>query len=237
MVGTTPFSLDFVAPAARFGGARRGVGDFARSGDTDALRRGLGHYVSKGYGGASTASRRFSGTAVTAGALNQALARAAAGMPFGMDTPLDPNLLAGRSASEVMDAVVNAVRPVDGTLDAEASRAAIQDALSELLTRYPDADLLNLDAEQRAFAVERYTVADVFRRIQLDLGKTIMEKAPSAAMALSRLKEVREYVREVVSASFRRLRQGGRFPSAGRVGVVVRDALRATFTVFEGYAV
>ena len=232
---STPASPSPIAPAARFGGARRGLGDFARSGDTGALRRGLGRYVSKGYGGADTASRRFGGTAVTAGALSRTLARAAAGQPSGTENPLDPNILAGRSANEVMDAVVNAVRPIDGTQDAEASRTAIQDALSELLTRYPDADLLDLDAEQRAFAVERYTAADVFRRIQLDLGKTIMDKAPSAAMALSRLKQVREYVREVVSASFRRLRERGRSVTANRVGAVVRDALQTTFTVFEGY--
>lgn len=212
------------------------MGKFARTGDARALGRALSHYVSKGYGGASTASRRFGGTAVTASALGQALSRVASGQPAVPGSPLDPDLLAGRSAREVMDAVVNVVSPIDGTQDVEAGRAAIQDALTELLTRFPGADLLNLDAEQRTFAVERYTAADVFRRIQLDLGRTIMEKAPSTATALSRLKEVREYVKEAVSASFRRLREGGRSLTAGRIGLVVRDALHQTFVVFEGYS-
>ena len=48
-----------------------------------------------------------------------------------------------------MDAIVEAVRPADGTQDAEANRAAIKDALSELLTMFPDADLLNLTEDQR----------------------------------------------------------------------------------------
>jgi len=134
-----------------------------------------------------------------------------------------------------MDAVVEAVRPVDGTLDAEASRAAIHDALAEVLTRYPDADLLNLDPEQRTFAVERYTAIDVFRRFELDVGKTIYEKAPSAVMALSRLKQVRDYVKETVAASFRTLRDAGNAITAGRVQQVVREAIRETFQVFEGF--
>jgi hypothetical protein len=194
------------------------------------MRRSLGHYVRTGYGGSGTATRRFGGTAATAGALGGALARVAAGQPAAPGSPLDPALLAGRNAQEVMDAVVEAVRPVDGTQDAEAERAAIRDALSELLTKFPEADLLNLEPEQRAFAI------DVFRRFELDVGKTIVEKAPSAVTALSRLKEVREYVKQSVAAAFRKLRNAGRSLTSGRISQVVRDALRETFDVFEGYA-
>jgi hypothetical protein len=200
------------------------------------MRRSLGHYVGTGYGGSATATRRFGGTAATASALGGALARAAAGQPAEPGSPFDPALLAGRDAQQVMDAVVEAVRPVDGTQDAEAERAAIRDALTELLTRFPDADLLNLDAEQRTFAIERFTAIDVFRRFELDVGKTIVEKAPSAVTALSRLKEVRDYVKQSVAASFRKLRDAGRSLTSGRISQVVRDALKETFDVFEGYA-
>ena len=86
----------------------------------------------------------MAGTASTAGALGNALSALAAGEPAEAGSPLDPALLSGRSVDDIMDAVVEAVRPVDGTQDAEASRAAIRDALAELLTRFPDADLLSL---------------------------------------------------------------------------------------------
>jgi len=135
-----------------------------------------------------------------------------------------------------MDAVGEAVRPVDGTQDTEAARASIREALSDLLTRFPNADLINLNDEQRVFAVERYVALDVFRRFALDLGKTIQEKAPTAVAALSRLKQVREYAKETVAAAFRKLRAAGRTITTGRVGRLVRDALRETFEVFEGYA-
>lgn len=225
-----------LAPPARFLGARRALGEFAKSGSGGDMRRSMGHYVRTGYGGSATATRRFGGTAATAGALGGALAQVAAGQPAKPGSPLDPALLAGRNVQDVMNAVVEAVRPVDGTQDAEAERAAIRDALTELLTRFPDADLLNLDREQRAFAIERFTAIDVFRRFELDVGKTIVEKAPSAVTALSRLKEVRDYVKQSVAAAFRKLRDAGRSLTSGRISQVVRDALRETFEVFEGYA-
>lgn len=224
-----------LSPAARFLGARRSLGDYARGGERRDLRRSLRHYVRTGYGGSGTAVRRFGGTAATAAALGGALARVAAGQSAAPGSPLDPALLTGRSAQEVMGAVVEAVRPVDGTQDAEVARAAIQDALAELLTRFPEADLLNLDAEQRSFAVERFTAIDVFRRFQLDVGKAIQDKASSAAIALSRLKQARDYIKEVVASSFRGLRNAGRSLTAGRINRVVNDALHETFQMFEGY--
>ena len=225
-----------VAPARRFLGANRNLGDFARSGDGASMRRGLGQYVKKGYGGSSTATRRMGGTAQTAQALYSALS-SGSGNPFAAPgSPLDPALTGGRSADEVMDAVVEAVRPVDGTQDAEASRTSIKDALSDVLNQFPDADLLNLQQEQRELAIERFVAADVFRRVDLDIGRTIREKAPSAATGLGRLKEVREYVRQTVSASFRRLRDTGQQMSTGRVTQIVQMAIRETFLVFEGYA-
>ena len=224
-----------IAPSGRFRGTRLALGDFARTGDRGDLRRGIGHYVRTGYGGSGTTTRRFGGAATTAGALGRALAGVAAGQRPTAENPLDPRLLEGRTASEVMDAIVEAVRPVDGTQDAEAERAAIRDALSELLTRFPDADLLNLDPDQRAFAIEHFTAIDVFRRFDLDVGRSILENAPNAAAGLARLKEVKDYVQQTVAASFRRLHAAGRTLTGGRISQVVRSALRETFEVFEGY--
>lgn len=225
-----------VAPAGRFTQARRSLGEYARTGDRQALQRSVGHYVQAGYGGARTAIRRFGGTIATAQALGAALVGVAAGHPPTPGSPLDPALLAGRTADEVMDALIEAVRPVDGTQDAEAERAAIRDALSEVLTRFPNADLLNLTPEERSFAIERFAANDVCRRFELDLGQTIIDKAPSAVIALSRIKEVRSYIKECVAAAFRLLRNAGNRLTAGHLGQVIRDALQETFEVFEGYA-
>jgi len=224
-----------VAPDRRWLGVNRSLGEYARTGDSRAMKRGLGQYVRNGYGGSATATQRMGGTAATAGTFSGVLAGLASGQPA-PDSSLDPALLAGRSADEIMNAVVEAVRPVDGTQDAEASRAAIRDSLTELLTLFPDADLLNLTSDQRDLAIERYTAHDVFRRFDLDVGQTIRDKAPNAVVALSRLKQARDYVKETVAAAFRKVRDAGRKLTAGRISEVVRTALRETFEVFEGYA-
>src|SRR5262249_54588515 len=118
----------------------------------------------------------------------------------------------------------------------EAGRAAIKDALTDLLTIFPQADLLHLTEEQRGLAIERFVASDIYRRIQLDLGKTIQDKAPNATVGLARLKEVRNYVKETVAASFRALRAAGGTLTTGRVHDFVRAALSQTFQVFESYA-
>jgi hypothetical protein len=225
-----------LAPPGRFSGVRRNLGNFARGGKGSDLGRSFARYVRVGYGGAAAATRRFGATTATAAALGGALASLAAGRPAAPGSPLDPKLLKGRTAHEVMDAIVEALRPIDGTQDAEAERVAMREALTKLLDQYPNADLLNLDPDQRIFAIEQFTALDVFRRFELDVGKTIQDKAPSVVAALERLKQAKDYVGETVSAAFRTLRKEGMVPTGSRIAHVVRTALLAALTVFEGYS-
>lgn len=237
---TAPVQSTPVAPAGRFHGARLNFGKFACSDGGEAgsryLQRGLRNYVRKGYGGRANAVKRFGGTASTAASLYGALSSIAAGQPAPGNL-LDPTLLEGRSAREVMDAIVEATRPIDGTQDAEASRCAIKDALSELLTVFPEGnlDLRNLTEDQRTMAIELYVAFDVYKRVELDIGKVIGSKAPTAIVALSRLKEVKDYIRQTVNASFRKLRNAAQRITTGRVNQVVLTALEETFKVFEEY--
>lgn len=227
-----------IAPPRRFQGANRSLGEYARTGEHTRMHHGLGQYVKKGYGGSSTAARRKGGTSQTAQALYSALSGGGAVFAAGTEgnEVVDTKLSTGRSADEVMDAIIEAVKPVDGTQDTEASRASIKDSLSEVLKQYPDADLLNLRPEQRELAIERFVAADIFRRIDLDLGRTIREKVPNATTGLRRLKEVKAYVKEVVAESFRKLKNTGQRLITGRVAQIVQNAISETFQVFEEYA-
>ncbi|KZB63126.1 hypothetical protein AUP42_01660 [Thalassospira lucentensis] len=234
--GTENKPPEKIAPPHRWTGANRNLKKYAEGGgDQKDLKRSLHHYAKTGYGGSKGAAARMNGTAKTAAALGGVLSGLAAGSTItSAGSPLDPKLLSGRTASEIMDALVETVRPVDGTQDAEAERASIRDALSELLVNYPEADLLDLTDDQRSFAIERFTAFDVFRRFDLDVGKTIREKASSASSALKLLKQARDYVKQVVAASFRKLKNDGHSLTSGKIVNVVKDALQATYEVFEG---
>jgi hypothetical protein len=221
-----------MAPAGRFQPARVNLGRFTGTGSRSNMRRAVGHYIHKGLQGSGNAVSRFGGTTRAAGSLYGALSTLASGQaPAG--SPLDRNLLAGKTAQEVMATIIEAVRPTDGTQDAEAARDAMQRALAAMLEEFPNADLLDLTEEQRLFAIERYLALDVFNRACLDLAKTILRSAPSVASALSRMSDIRDYIREAIAAQFRRLRAAGAALSVRRVSELARNALREAFQVFE----
>lgn len=217
-------------PARAFAGARRSIGSFARSGDQKDMCRGLGHYVRTSYGGTSNAAKRHSGTVRTAGVLYNFLSDKQI-----QENRLDRSVVESRSATEIMDAIVEAVNPVDGTQDTESSRHSIRNALADLLQQFPDADLLELSEDQRQFVVERFISEDVFRRFQLDVGTSIQDKAPDIRTALSRLREIRDFVREKIGAAFREISGRGETISTRTANRVFRDALTITFRVFESY--
>lgn len=225
-----------IAPPARFGTARTSLGKFMRTGSGSDMRKGIANYVGKGLGGTKTATRRFGGTASTAGALYGALSALAAGQPAATGSPLDPVLLSGRSADEVTSAVIEAVRPVDGTQDTEATRNAIHNALSELLAKKADADPLNLAEEDRLFVIERFLAFDIYNRLMLDLGKAIQDKAPSISAELARVREIKNYVKQTVSAEFRKLQKEGQTLNSQRIAAIARQAIQDALDVFQGGA-
>jgi hypothetical protein len=228
--------LNPIAPAGRFGTARSSFGSFARTGSSSDMTKGLGRYVSKGWGGGKTAARRLSGTARTAGSLYSAFSGLASSMPTAAGDPLEQSFLNGRTANEITSAVVEAVRPVDGTQDAEATRDAIQGAVSELLAKAPEVDLLNLAEEDRLFVVERFLAIDIFNHLELDIGLAIQNNAPSISAALSRLRELKNYVKQAVAAEFRKILKTGEKLSARRVAAISRQCIQQALEVFEGGA-
>lgn len=197
------------------------------------MRRGIGRYVSKGYGGSATAARRMGSTARVAGNLAGALSGGIPGGGAAINARLEE--LRGKSAKEIINGIIDVVAPVDGTQDSEASRESVCEVLSELLDQRPDTDLLNLDDDSRSLVIERFVAADVYRRIFLDIGKKIQDAAPSAAVGLQRLRQVKDYVRETVKAAFAKVKSSGGDAQASVVSIA-RRALRATFEVFEAYA-
>ena len=224
---------ELVAPPARFRDSRRALGNFVRSGDARYLRRAVGHYVRTGYGGSGTMTRRLGGTAATAGRLNRVLQ---SGRVSDGDFLRDLALASGNDVNVVLDAIVNAASPENGTQDGESSRRAIRDALSDLLVRFPEADLLDLTDAQRSFIIERYVALDVYGRFCLDLQKTIMDKAPDPSTALRRLRQVREFISQEVSAAFRIVRENGTSATTANVASLTAHALRETLRVFEEYS-
>lgn len=225
------------APDARFQSARARLNRFAREGTPADMRAGLGRYV-KGHGGSSTAARRMGRASATAASLTAALAAFTRGET--VDTPsgqvLDPASLRGMSARDVTSLLADAFGPITGDQDGEVSRMAIDEALSELLEVHPDADLTALTEQQIQEVTGLYLSEDIYTRVCLDVGKSMQLNAPSAEVAARRFEQIREYIREIVSDSLRRLPQDGNMTTATELGVIVSNAIAETCRVFEEYA-
>jgi hypothetical protein len=147
----------------------------------------------------------------------------------------DAVLRGGSDVSAVLDAIADAASPVNGTQDAETSRRSVRDSLTDLLERYPEADLLSLSDAQRAFVIERFTTHDVFGRFLLDLQQAVVKAAGDPQTALGRLRQIREFIATEVSSAFRTIRDRGNPATRADVTRLTAQALRATMTVFEEY--
>ena len=197
------------------------------------MKRGVGHYIRKGLGGRGMATKRFGGTIKTAGLLHDVLSS----LSNGGATPggLSVDLLRGQTARAIIDAIIDAVRPVDGTLDAEGSRRCINDALSELLELFPDADILNLEPKAREYVMEVYLAQEVFQRFCQDVGEAIGRKAASIVSGLARLEEACAYIRETIAASLRKQSSNPTPISAAAISMMAESTLRDAFEVFESW--
>lgn len=221
-----------IAPRGRFKLANQNLNSYSKYGDSDSMKKGVGHYVKQGYGGASGAVRRFGGSIAAGAALFSALNEVSKGESVGGFSLRD---LRSKSTKEIVDILIDVVRPVDGTQDAEAGRSAVQTALSELLSQDENIDLLNLTEEQCLFVTERYIADDIFRRIQLDVGKNVQDNAPTISSAVARLREIKNYIKQTVAVAFRKTQNALESINSTRIKSILKSALTETFSVFEEY--
>lgn len=216
-------------------GARLRLGRYAKNGSRDDLRAGLKAYTNKGLGGPQRAAARMAGTSQTAGRLHDVLAALSQGEGLPPELGIDAAALAGRDAKEIGDVIAEAIRPSDGTLDAEASRDAIAQAVCDLVEQTPNADLTMLTLDQIELMVERYVAYDLSHRIELDVGLHIQGKAPDAATAVSRIEDMKAYLRESVAAQFRSARERGQRLTRKFAASIANAVMDETFQVFADY--
>lgn len=224
------------SPPGRWRGTRTALGKFAGGGSDRGrhLKRGLGHYSKSGMGGSRNAARRLRGSSRSAGTLHAALTSLSSGAPLPPDLGIDAQALAALPPDQAVDALVDAIRPIDGTQDAEATRDSAARALSEILAQNPD--LTNLTPAQIDQVTASLLGHDVAHRIELDVGKAVIDKAPTKGEGLERLQEMKDYVREVVAAEYAAERAKAGTVGKAAIERISNNAIQQTFEVFEDEA-
>lgn len=229
---------DPIAVRARFGGTRRNLRTFSQNGSASALGNALRQYATKGLGGSQNAARRMGGAVLRANALYGALSALAGRAPANaqaFDQYFNPERLSTLNASEIIDAIVVFVAPLDGSQDAEASQHAVSETLSDLFTHYPNANLNALTGPQIVWILARYLSAEINYRFQLDVGQTILKNAPSLQDGVLRLNEVRNYIISTVETTFQSNDVNANTITNTDMIRLTQRILEDTFAIFEEY--
>lgn len=225
--------LAVVAPPRRFGNARRYMGEYVSSGDRGSLKKALGSYSRKGMGGASNvASRMRTSTSAGAGLFNFLQ-----GVRDSSDTKVRDwvNQLTAKnlSAYEVADEIIDQVVSSGGSLEEESCRNSMAQAMSDLLAINPDIDLLNMDNDSIWTVIELFMANEAFNRLTLDIGQLFESAKCSPSEAVSRMNDMREYLKSEVSAQIQELRSDTTNPTKDEINNLLQSALKVTFDVFE----
>ncbi len=222
-----------MAPPRRFGNARRYLGEYASSGDRRSLRKALGSYSRKGMGGASNVANRMR-TSTSAGA---GLFNFLQGVRDSSDTKVrdwvNQLTLKNLSVYEVIDEIIDQVISTGGSLEEESCRDSMAQAMSDLLTISPDVDLFNMDNDSIWTVIELFMANEAFNRLSLDIGQLFESNKYSPREAVSRMNDMRDYLRSEISAQIQELRMGTSNPTKAEMNTLLQSAIKITFEVFE----
>jgi hypothetical protein len=227
-----PAAQPAVAPPARFGGARRNMSDYVKSGSPDSLRRALGHYSKTGMGGASRVAGRMQSSTRVASGMYSAFNSLRSGTNQTLANALSKLRDSGADAYSIIDAIVGYVCPDGGSLDEVSTRDSVSSALSDLFQKNPDIDITKLSDDNIWSLMSSFLGYEAFNRVQLDIGQAF-ERMDSLGSRLARLNDMREYLESEIATQLNALRKEGAQKPPSDLQGVIRAAIERTFAVFE----
>lgn len=220
-----------IAPKARFGSARRSLGEYVRSGSRDFARRSLGHYSKTGMGGAQNVARRMRTSTKTASNFFNTFRSLRDDTTFSLGKEISELKNRGADASEIIDAIVNHVCPKGGSVDEVSCRDSGTSTLSEFMDQNPDADFSNLSDDQIWSLTAIYLGNETFNRIQMDIGQAFEKQDVPYIDRVTRLNEMREYIQSVIATQMDALRKT--VDQNVDMKQLFQDTIKNTFEVFE----
>ena len=220
-----------IAPKARFGSARRSMGEYVRSGSRDSVRKSLGHYSKTGMGGAQNVARRMRTSTKTALNFFNIFRSLRDDNTFSLGREISELKNRGADASEIIDAIVSHVCPKGGSVDEVSCRDSGASALSEFMDRNPDADFGNLSDDQIWSLMAIYLGDEAYNRIQMDIGQAFEKQDVPYVDRVTRLNDMREYIQSEIAIQMDALRKTS--DQNVNMNKLFQDTIKNTFKVFE----
>jgi hypothetical protein len=138
------------------------------------------------------------------------------------------------SAQEIADEIVKRTTPSGGSQDEAACQESMAQAMEDLLASDPDVDLLNLDDDNIWGLIESFLGYEAFYRLSLDIGQVFESSSLSPRDSVTRMKEMRDYLKAEITAQIETLRSDASPASSGQLQYLLQSALENTFVVYEG---
>ena len=229
-----PVKLGDVAPSRRFANARRALGEFARTGSEQSFKRAVGHYSHTGMGGARTAANRLRTSTRAAANVFNTLQSAREKTDPAINEWVDSLTSRNASAQEIADEIVKHVAPSGGSQDEAACQQSMAQAMEDLLTGDPNIDLLNLGDNDIWQLIESFLGYEAFHRLCLDIGQVFEDSTLSPRDRVTRMKEMRDYLKAELGAQIEALRIDTPNAASGQLQSILQNALQNTFAVYEG---
>lgn len=220
-----------IAPKARFGSARRSMGEYVRSGSRDSARRSLGHYSKTGMGGAQNVARRMRTSTKTASNFFNTFRSLRDDNTFSLGREISELKNRGADPFEIIDAIVSHVCPKGGSVDEVSCRDSGTSALSEFMDQNPDADFGNLNDDQIWSLMAIYLGNEAFNRIQMDIGQAFEKQDVPYVDRVTRLNDMREYIQSEIAIQIDVLRKTA--DQNVNMNKLFQDTIKNTFEVFE----
>ena len=228
---STPIPL---APARRFGYARRALGEYARSGNKEALSKALGHYSRVGMGGANQLAHRMRVSTRSAAALGSFLKSARDGDDPKINEWVASLTQRNAEPSALVDEIVSMVTPQGGSVDESNCRISMETAITGFLDLHPSIDLLKLSDENIWSIIKSFLANEAYRRMCLDIGQCFERTSLSAVTMVDRINEMRSYLLAEISAQIESLKGNALNASIKELNKILETSLTNTFLVYEG---
>ncbi|AME23757.1 hypothetical protein AXG89_07735 [Burkholderia sp. PAMC 26561] len=221
------------APSARYGDARREFGKFAKTGNTEHLRKAIGHYSHRGSGGASAAASRMRASTSAGAALFSFLNAISQGTSAEARHWVDALRATNPSADYVVDAIIRELAPPGGSADEESFRDAMDFALSEFIKEDPTIDPLNMGVNDIWELMKGYLATEAANRLCFDLGPIFESSQLDPRTAVIREREMRRFLKNEIGAHVDLLQGHSANPTRSQLNGVLQEALKMTFELFE----
>ena len=220
-----------LAPKFRFANARRGMGEYARLGSKESLRKSLGHYSKTGMGGAEKLSERMRISTKVASNFFHAFQSLRDNEKFSLGELLSELKKRGANANEIIDTIIDNVCPKGGSLDEVSCKDSGRVALSQFMKRNPDADFCELTDDQIWSLTSIFLGNEAFNRVQLDIGQCFEKQDIPVVERVNRMNEMKDYLQSEISVQLNLLRNSEH--QIYDMQKLFQKAIKNTFEIYE----